>query len=328
MARKDNIILAVELNGRPLTDDYPLKLVGPGLSDTQEIGKVSEIQLLDIPGLNTWTLALSGYQNINITQAMFEDGLTCHGAASYTDGSSGKWTGFPLWMLCGWVDNGVSDGIEHGAGAFDTALAANGYSVKIIGTTGTETFTSQQIASNSNYILANEYNGSDLSTSDPNYPLNLVGSGVSSSIGGITNIELINLPSIITVNPSQNGTITPSGTVYVRSGNTQTFTITPAIGFKVSDVQVDNVSVGAVPTYQFTGGAVNHTISATFAAVVVAPVWDLNDDHICNIGDVVVVGLHWEETGTNGWIPEDLNDDGVINISDVVVLGLHWGQTW
>lgn len=58
------------------------------------------------------------------------------------------------------------------------------------------------------------------------------------------------------------------------------------------------------------------------------PEWDLNGDGVCNIGDVVVVGLHWGETGSGGWIPEDLNGDGVINIGDVVVIGLYWGQTW
>ena len=58
------------------------------------------------------------------------------------------------------------------------------------------------------------------------------------------------------------------------------------------------------------------------------PEWDLNGDHVCNIGDVVKVGLHWSEAGDNGWIPEDLNSDGIINIGDVVVIGLYWGQTW
>jgi hypothetical protein len=43
---------------------------------------------------------------------------------------------------------------------------------------------------------------------------------------------------------------------------------------------------------------------------------------------VVKIGLKWGLTGTPGWIPEDLNTDGVINIGDIVVLGLHWGQTW
>ena len=58
------------------------------------------------------------------------------------------------------------------------------------------------------------------------------------------------------------------------------------------------------------------------------PAWDLNNDHTCNIGDVVKLGLKWGMTGSVGWIPEDLNNDGIINIGDVVVLGLNWGKTW
>lgn len=64
------------------------------------------------------------------------------------------------------------------------------------------------------------------------------------------------------------------------------------------------------------------------AAGPTEPNWDLNSDHVCNIGDVVKAGLHWGETGANGWIPEDLNNDGMVNIADVVVIGLHWGETW
>ena len=63
-------------------------------------------------------------------------------------------------------------------------------------------------------------------------------------------------------------------------------------------------------------------------AAPAGPQWDLNGDHVCNIGDVVKLGLKWGLTGANGWIPEDLNNDGVINIGDVVVVGLYWGQTW
>jgi hypothetical protein len=58
------------------------------------------------------------------------------------------------------------------------------------------------------------------------------------------------------------------------------------------------------------------------------PAWDINGDHVCNVGDMVVIGLHWGQTGTAGWIPADLNKDGAINIGDIVALGLNWGQTW
>ena len=58
------------------------------------------------------------------------------------------------------------------------------------------------------------------------------------------------------------------------------------------------------------------------------PSWDLNNDHVCNIGDVGVLGSYWHQRGSGGWIPQDLNGDGVINIGDVGVLGSHWYQTW
>jgi hypothetical protein len=56
--------------------------------------------------------------------------------------------------------------------------------------------------------------------------------------------------------------------------------------------------------------------------------WDFNGNHGCDIGDVVIVGLHWGETGTHGWIPQDLNTNGGIDIGDVVIVGLHWGETY
>jgi 3',5'-cyclic AMP phosphodiesterase CpdA len=59
-----------------------------------------------------------------------------------------------------------------------------------------------------------------------------------------------------------------------------------------------------------------------------APNWDLNGDHKCNIGDAVILGLVWGQTGSPGWIPGDLNSDGIISIRDIVFIGLHWGETW
>jgi hypothetical protein len=61
------------------------------------------------------------------------------------------------------------------------------------------------------------------------------------------------------------GTISPAGTATVNSGVSQTYTITPASGYKVADVTVDGASIGAVSSYTFSNIAANHTISATFA---------------------------------------------------------------
>ncbi len=61
-----------------------------------------------------------------------------------------------------------------------------------------------------------------------------------------------------------NGSISPSGTVPVNGGASQTFTITPATGYTVSNVTVDGLAVGAVTSYTFTNVNANHTINASF----------------------------------------------------------------
>ncbi|OGP93389.1 MAG: hypothetical protein A2157_17995 [Deltaproteobacteria bacterium RBG_16_47_11] len=69
----------------------------------------------------------------------------------------------------------------------------------------------------------------------------------------------------INVTVSIGGTITPSGSVTVNPGGSQTFTITPNAGYHVTDVRVNGVSVGAVTTYTFNNLNANHSIEVSFA---------------------------------------------------------------
>jgi hypothetical protein len=71
----------------------------------------------------------------------------------------------------------------------------------------------------------------------------------------------------ITASAGANGGISPSGGVVVNYGASQTFTITPNTGYRISDVLVDGASGGAVGSYTFTNVTANHTISATFLAL-------------------------------------------------------------
>jgi len=272
IARNNDIILANTVNGTALPPDkYPLKLVSPSFTvGGPSVAGITKIELLNIsaspptwppiePTAAAWPLKLYGAQSATITQAAFEAGAACH-IDSYID-ASGTWSGIALWRLMGWVD----DTNQHGPGAFNDALAAAGYDVKVIGADGYYyDFASADLANNDNIIVANSLNGlplppNDGATPDPHplYPLKLVGSGLTgtgSKVGSVVRIDLRNIPAL--------------------------------------------------------------------------PTWDLNNDHVCNIGDVVKVGLKWGLTGSAGWIPEDLNNDGVINIGDVVKLGLNWGKTW
>ena len=68
----------------------------------------------------------------------------------------------------------------------------------------------------------------------------------------------------ITASAGTGGTISPLGAVTVNSGESKKFTITPNSGYKISDVKVDVVSVGAVSTYTFENVTLDHTIEAIF----------------------------------------------------------------
>jgi len=68
----------------------------------------------------------------------------------------------------------------------------------------------------------------------------------------------------ITATADVNGSITPSGTVSVNTGASQTFTITPNTGYQVSNITVDGSVVGALTSYTFTNVHAHHTINASF----------------------------------------------------------------
>ena len=68
----------------------------------------------------------------------------------------------------------------------------------------------------------------------------------------------------ISASAGSGGSISPSGNVQVQKGASRTFTITPYKNYKVRNVLVDGISVGAVKSYTFSNVQANHSISATF----------------------------------------------------------------
>ena len=60
------------------------------------------------------------------------------------------------------------------------------------------------------------------------------------------------------------GSISPTGSVSVREGRDQTFTITPDKGYAVSNVKIDGKSIGAVKSYTFENVSRTHTIEVIF----------------------------------------------------------------
>ena len=60
------------------------------------------------------------------------------------------------------------------------------------------------------------------------------------------------------------GSISPTGSVSVREGRDQTFTITPDKSYAVSNVKIDGKSIGAVKSYTFENVRRTHTIEVIF----------------------------------------------------------------
>jgi len=72
----------------------------------------------------------------------------------------------------------------------------------------------------------------------------------------------------ITATAGANGNITPNGIINVISGNDQSFSITPSLGYHIDSVFVDeiyNANATSTGSYTFTNVIANHTIRAAFA---------------------------------------------------------------
>lgn len=69
----------------------------------------------------------------------------------------------------------------------------------------------------------------------------------------------------ISASAGANGFISPTGTVQIAQGASQTYTISASAHYHVADVKVDGVSVGAVSNYTFSAVTASHTIQAVFA---------------------------------------------------------------
>ena len=68
----------------------------------------------------------------------------------------------------------------------------------------------------------------------------------------------------ITASAGSNGGISPSGVIPVEQGTNQSFAFAPAPGYRVADVQVNQVSLGAVSSYTFTNVQADQTITLSF----------------------------------------------------------------
>ena len=58
------------------------------------------------------------------------------------------------------------------------------------------------------------------------------------------------------------------------------------------------------------------------------PDWDIDNDGICNIRDLVKISSHYGETGFKGWIREDVDHNGVIQALDIAIVSSQYDRSW
>ena len=75
----------------------------------------------------------------------------------------------------------------------------------------------------------------------------------------------------ITATAGANGNISPSGSVEVKEGADQTFTITADEGYEIEALYVDGSEVSAASSYTFSNVTAAHSIAATFKQKVTNP---------------------------------------------------------
>ena len=122
----------------------------------------------------------------------------------------------------------------------------------------------------------------------------------------------------VTANAGTNGSISSSGITTANCGTTQHYDITPDACFQVADVLVDNVSVGAVNSYDFTNISAAHTIVASFSQITYSFAATAGTN-----GSISSPGSSSVVCGNNQHY--DITPDACYQIADVVVDGISVG---
>jgi DMSO/TMAO reductase YedYZ molybdopterin-dependent catalytic subunit len=195
ITEQPQLVLAYEVDGKAIDPEAegPIRLViltPTGNEVTDGHWWVKWVTKVEVKATTAvWSLSLNGAIQDTVDQGSFAScsAPNCHGVTWKGDDGT-IWSGVPLYNLVGRVD----DDKKHDNGAFNSALAAKGYQIEVVGANGsTVTLDSAKVALSKEYILASKMNGNELTGTDA--PLRLVGPAVDSeqSLGGIITIRLL-----------------------------------------------------------------------------------------------------------------------------------------
>ena len=91
---------------------------------------------------------------------------------------------------------------------------------------------------------------------------------VTSDITYTARYEAVLKEYTVTVEPTENGRVTPDGSNIINSIDRHTYVFTPNEGYKIKDVIVNGVSMGAIPYYTFDKVKSNQTLRVEFEKII------------------------------------------------------------
>jgi DMSO/TMAO reductase YedYZ molybdopterin-dependent catalytic subunit len=209
------VILAYEMAGKPLdeTTDGTLRLMVVSAKNNQVVDghwSVKWITQLSVKTLSQdWKLQLIGMISEEMDRGTFQScsAASCHGK-TWTDEKAQVWTGVPLWLIAGRVD----DEIKHGDNSYNLKAVDEGYTLEMVAADGYKVAVdAARSKRNDNILVAYMVNNNPLD--DKYFPLRLVGADLKSSelVGKITRINLVT-PAKSTSSPSPTAAAKPTET--------------------------------------------------------------------------------------------------------------------
>jgi len=212
------VIIAYEMDGQPLDEQRDGKLRLAIISEknnqvTDGHWSIKWVRRVTLKSMaEDWVLELQGALDEPIDRGSYEScsASGCHGS-TWTDTQAQEWSGTPLWIIVGRVD----DEFKHGSDVqpYNRELAEAGYTIEVVAADGySVTFDSQRISEDNAIILANKVNGNMLSEGDS--PLRLVGPTLTGkeSIGAVVKIILHLNGGSASTDPAATPAVAPAGT--------------------------------------------------------------------------------------------------------------------
>jgi hypothetical protein len=147
----------------------------------------------------------------------------------------------------------------------------------------------------------------------------------------------VNRPPTFTAIPSNGSVFNETDIIYISTNAMDLDNDTLSYSIKI-----DNTQVSTSSSYNWTTNytdAGNHEINISVSdgtemvskriSVYInnaSPRYDVNEDGIVDIGDITIIGQHFNELTTPPYPRYDVNMDNVVNIADMAIAGQHFGE--